>query len=322
MDKFKKFTKQVIESNKLSWQQMCSPMYRNFDMKELREIAKLENIPYYKALSKRELCLELSLYLSKVIVIANKLKNKCINSTTIDLEDIENLPSHKLYPLVHTDNNNKEHMYCFDIEELYKYTKTKKINPYNRQTIPQDELFDIDNAYRKYKVLTEYKSKKEVGIVQPMIPPRNSSRPDPVTPIIPPRSSSRVERINAIERIQDIERSHRSQERREGNYQLLLENMRLSSVRRGSFAQRQREQTIINIMNRNSTDTELLQEDQYGKSLYYYLVLSENRSVITWLLDKSIRPPNNIFDIPDLMYRTQFSAKQSNPTLNTYSLPY
>lgn len=326
MDKFKKFTKKVIESNKLAWQQMCSPMYKKFDITELRKIAKLEGIPFYKTLSKRELCLELSIYLSKLIIISNKLKNKCINSTTIDLEDIKNLPPHKLYPLVFNDNT-QDHIYCFDIEEIYKYTQTNKTNPYNRQLISNDDLDDINDAYKKYMLISNIKAiQKKDGITDEqqdqLIRDYAQERENYTRQSNRRRSESIEQQQREQERIQRIQeeqqyyiqlREQRQQRQREQERQQ-RHNQERNSYTLQDFAKLGEYRELENL-----SGSELLQLDEYDRSLYYYLFFSNNRNAILWLLNKNIKPPNNVLDIAN-NYRSAVQQKISNPNLTLSEL--
>lgn len=300
MDKFKKFTKKVIESNKLAWQQMCSPMYKNFDITELRKIAKLEGIPFYKTLSKRELCLELSIYLSKLIIITNKLKNKCINSTTIDLEDIKNLPPHKLYPLVFNDNI-KDHIYCFDIEEIYKYTRDNKTNPYNRQPISQDDLVNIDDAYKKYISIFNIKANQKEPITD-----------DQRDNLIQNYREQRIQRYER-ERSSMIERNQREEEQRQQE-RIQRQYQERHTYTLQDFARLGNYHELENLSN-----SELLQPDEYDRSLYYYLFYSNNRNAILWLLNKNIIPPNNVINIAN-NYRSAIRQKINNPNLTLSEL--
>jgi hypothetical protein len=58
----------------------------------------------------------------------------------------------------------------------------------------------------------------------------------------------------------------------------------------------------------NLSDSELLQPDEYDKSLYYYLVFSRKRDAIIWLLNKNIIPPDNVIRVAN-NYERAFRQK-------------
>lgn len=138
--------------NRFKWQQLCKPrgVANAFAMDDLRELAAEENIPHYLFLTQREICAELAKRFQNVIDGKKKVESRCINPTTILLQDIADVPPEFFYAYRH---NNK--VYCDDIRNLVKQFSTRGAkNPWDGTVMPQSIVKDVNFWYTKLKKST------------------------------------------------------------------------------------------------------------------------------------------------------------------------
>lgn len=138
----------------MSWQKMCPVLFNKFSENKLRNIAKELDIPLYEKLNKRELCVELSLIVSKLKIENEIINGKCLNNeTVINLTPISSLDPFVLYPIKEIQNK-KEYIHCFDITELYDILQLNGTNPYTRKPFSKDQIKSINKHYKIYKLIT------------------------------------------------------------------------------------------------------------------------------------------------------------------------
>jgi hypothetical protein len=132
------------ETQRFKWQNLCSPSkLGSFHFDDLRELAALERIPQHMFLTKRELCAELATRFENVIAGKEKIQSKCINTTSIMLTDIEDIPPEFFYSYSH---NNK--LYCDDIRDLYKHFQTSGAShPIDRTPVKQRLVSQVNEWY-------------------------------------------------------------------------------------------------------------------------------------------------------------------------------
>ncbi len=290
MNRFKTFVKGMIEEDKLQWQEMCSPLYKNFSINELRKVAKVEGIPYYTVLNKRELCYELSLRLTQAIVNAKTIRGKCVNRETLSFDDIEDIPAHRLYPML--SSSNTDLIYCFDIDELNTYidSTNRPQNPYTRESLHTDQIDNIREAFRKYKAMSTRVQQQGRNIEE--------------------RQRQQGRNIEERQRQQRQMQERREDERRREEQALEERIARYQAERQNNYTLSDWARLGNYTRLENVSNEDLLREDEYGRSLYYYLVFSGNTRAINWLLSKDIEPPENILSIAN-RYKSQFKQKIS-----------
>jgi hypothetical protein len=147
-------TKVKVKSQKkrFKWENLCEPskLGDNLDLDELRELAILEGIPEYLFMSHRELCAELSKMFQNVIDGKKRITPKCINTTSILGEDIQDIPPEFFYSYTH---NNK--IYCDDIRDLYKHFETNGAkHPIDRSTLNTHLVNRVFKLYAKLAMST------------------------------------------------------------------------------------------------------------------------------------------------------------------------
>jgi hypothetical protein len=351
MNKFKKIVKDVINNNNniFTWQDFCKPVYKNFNILQLRDIAKDFGIKGYENLQKRELCYELSKNLTKMLVDASIMYGKCNNrKTLISMEDISTIPKYNLFT-IKENQGGKEFLYCFDILEL----KNLKENPYTRKKFSNTILKEIKN---KYNINKKYVKGFEINNENFIDDDENNLDMSSVGSEIDDEiDDDDFERfMTVIRRDNEIQRNERQQRNQiieqnirntiissSDNYLLNIfdnnnsfkEELRIAAWNRRTLHiedirnilltyfpviyrdymlyRRNERYEQTNTSNeewaklgridklQHITDSEWLNVDQYGRSLYYYVIFSRNKNAIKYLLQKNILPPNNVLDIAE-----------------------
>lgn len=131
-------------NTRFKWQGLCKPSSFNvFKQEELNQLASDERIPFANTMTKRELCGEFAKRFENVIKGKEKVENKCINTTSILLTDIKDIPPEFFYTYTH---NNK--VYCDDIRELYQHFSINgNKNPIDRTVVSQSIVEDVKKQY-------------------------------------------------------------------------------------------------------------------------------------------------------------------------------
>jgi hypothetical protein len=135
------------ETVRFHWQKLCRPtsLQRAFNLDELRDLAAFEGIPEYLFQTKAELCTELAQRFERVIQGKAKVIPKCINTTSLMLTDLEDIPAEFFYSYIH---NNK--IYCDDIRDLYRHFQTQGAkHPIDRTPVSQRLVRNVDIWYHK-----------------------------------------------------------------------------------------------------------------------------------------------------------------------------
>lgn len=137
--------------DRFKWQSLCKPSSFNvLKNEELSQLAFDEKIPFAETMTKRELCGEFAKRFENVIKGKEKVEEKCINTTSILLTDIKDIPSEFFYSYTH---NNK--VYCDDIRELREHFKLNgNKNPIDRTVISQRIVDNVNKQYAYLKNAT------------------------------------------------------------------------------------------------------------------------------------------------------------------------
>jgi hypothetical protein len=108
--------KSITGNYRFKWQRLCTQLSSNVDLEDLKELATLEGIPHYLFMTKNELCVELAKRFETLIDGKKRIEGQCINSTSITLTDIKDIPPEFFYAYSH----NKK-LYCDDIRDLMSH---------------------------------------------------------------------------------------------------------------------------------------------------------------------------------------------------------
>jgi hypothetical protein len=132
-------------------------------------LAEDEGIPQHLFLTKGELCAELAQRFTNVIEGKKKIVPKCINTTSITLTDLEDIPPEFFYSYIH-DNK----IYCDDIRDLKTHFDTSGAHhPIDRSPVSQQL---VNSVYKWYNNLQKSTiSMKDVDEEQVYIPVNNLS---------------------------------------------------------------------------------------------------------------------------------------------------
>jgi hypothetical protein len=150
--KLKDLAKEQSDTRRFKWQKLCSPsgLGDKLSTDELRELAALERVPFFAFMTKRELCAELSKRFQNVIEGKPKVESKCINTTSIMMTDIKDIPPEFFYAYQH---NNK--IYCDDIRDLYKHFKIQGArHPVDRTPVSQNIVTNVMEMYKTLEYTT------------------------------------------------------------------------------------------------------------------------------------------------------------------------
>jgi len=140
------------ETVRFRWQKLCRPtsLQRGFNLEELRDLAAFEGIPEYLFQTKVELCTELAQRFERVIQGKAKIIPRCINTASLMLTDLQDIPPEFFYSYTH---NNK--IYCDDIRDLYRHFQTRGAqHPYDRTPVSQVLVRNVNLWYNKLHVTT------------------------------------------------------------------------------------------------------------------------------------------------------------------------
>lgn len=135
------------ETVRFRWQKLCKPtsLQRAFSLDELRDLAAFEGIPEYLFQTKAEICGELAQRFERVIQGKAKVIPKCINTSSLMLTDLADIPPEFFYSYIH---NNK--IYCDDIRDLYRHFKTQGAkHPIDRTTVSDRLIRNVVYWYQK-----------------------------------------------------------------------------------------------------------------------------------------------------------------------------
>lgn len=119
--KIKRILKNYKYPTRFQWQDICAEMDKSdFSMMELKMLALMERLPT-KNKTKRELCKDLSQVLQSKIDKKKQVldSNQCINTTSILLTKLEDIPPEFFYTYIHN-----EKLFCEDIRELHSHIET------------------------------------------------------------------------------------------------------------------------------------------------------------------------------------------------------
>jgi hypothetical protein len=166
-----KLKESISDKSRFKWQRLCRPKHfqKNFNIDELRMLAEDEGIPQHLFLTKGELCAELAQRFTNVIEGKKKIVPKCINTTSITLTDLEDIPPEFFYSYIH-DNK----IYCDDIRDLKTHFDTSGAHhPIDRSPVSQQL---VNSVYKWYNNLQKSTiSMKDVDEEQVYIPVNNLS---------------------------------------------------------------------------------------------------------------------------------------------------
>lgn len=135
--------KEVTGNHRFKWQRLCAQLSSKVDFEDLKELATLEGIPHYLFMTKNELCVELAKRFETLIDGKKKIKDQCINSTSITLTDIKDIPPEFFYAYTH----NKK-LYCDDIRDLMTHLKINgPTHPIDRTPLSTKVVHQIQMFY-------------------------------------------------------------------------------------------------------------------------------------------------------------------------------
>jgi uncharacterized cysteine cluster protein YcgN (CxxCxxCC family) len=153
------------KKHRFKWQNLCSAnKISQLELEDLRELAIYESIPYAELMEKRELCSEFAKRFQNVIDGKKKIESKCINTTSITLTDLKDIPPEFFYAYNH---NNK--VYCDDIRDLVQHFETNgNTHPIDRSPIQQRFVDRIKHKYRFLQQTTN--TMEDFNIITPQLP--------------------------------------------------------------------------------------------------------------------------------------------------------
>jgi len=145
---YKKIRNITNNKDRFKWQSLCSAkkLNDNLTLEDLKNLAIIDNLPGFENKSKRELCLDFAKKFEMMIFNKKDTIPKCINTTSILLTPLEDIPPEFFFSYSH---NNK--IYCDDIRELYEHLKNSDKEPISGTLLPTSKIEQIKDWYEYIK---------------------------------------------------------------------------------------------------------------------------------------------------------------------------
>jgi hypothetical protein len=161
--------KAITGNYRFKWQRLCTQLSSNVDLEDLKELATLEGIPHYLFMTKNELCVELAKRFETLVDGKKRIEGQCINSTSITLTDIKDIPPEFFYAYSH---NNK--LYCDDIRDLMSHFDINgPTHPIDRTKISKKVVREVQMLHKaltqKVTTMDDFDQPKEIIPTQSLL---------------------------------------------------------------------------------------------------------------------------------------------------------
>ena len=138
------------KSDRFKWEPICRMMDKEIKLEELRELARIDNIPFVELMSKRQLCVRLSQRISDIATIQKEYHDKCSNERSFyGGDDVNEIAPEFFFTYRHNCQT-----YCEDIRKLYKWITQKGPYHIDRTQLSREVVHSITEAYHKLNYTT------------------------------------------------------------------------------------------------------------------------------------------------------------------------